>query len=151
MKDATLCYIFNQDSVLLQKKARGFGRGKWNAPGGKIRFAETPEKAAVREVREETGLSVKGLENMGILNFFEEGGNFFTVYVFSAKGFEGQVMNGGEGRLEWFPVNGLPFEEMWEDDKHWLPYLLQEKRFRADFLFTKGFKKILKHKVEEIK
>jgi 8-oxo-dGTP diphosphatase len=152
MKDAILCYIFDRDRVLLQKKSRGFGQGKWNAPGGKIKFAETPYRAAVREVREETGLLVKELENVGLLNFFEnDGGRFFSVHVFVAGSFEGRLRDGGEGKLEWFPKDKLPKDEMWEDDRFWLPYLLGKKRFRGDFLFTRGFKKMLKYRVEELK
>ena len=56
MKDATICYLFKDSQVLLQKKAEGkFGAGKWNAPGGKIKMTESPETAIMREIQEETG------------------------------------------------------------------------------------------------
>jgi len=152
MKDATLCYIFDRGRVLLQKKAAGrFGEGKWNAPGGKIRFAETPEKAAVREVREETGLEVTKLKNVGLLNFMEEKGKVFSVHIFVTEYFAGEIQNGREGKLQWFSRESLPYEEMWEDDKIWVPYLLEGKKFRGSFLFTKGFKKMMKHTIEEFK
>ncbi len=151
MKDATLCYIFDRGKVLLQKKAPGkFGEGKWNAPGGKLKFAEPPHKAAVREVREETGLEVAGLKQAGALNFMEEGGKWFTVHVFVAEGFSGEPVNRGEGELQWFPVNVLPYDDMWEDDRKWMPLLLDGKRFAGHFVFSKGFKSILESEVKEL-
>jgi len=152
MKNATLCYIFNEGKMLLQKKSEGlFGGGRWNAPGGKLKFAESPEKAAIREVWEETGLKVSDLKNVGLLNFMEEGGKWFSVHVFIAGSFSGEPVNKGEGELKWFPAESIPYKEMWEDDSFWFPLLLEGKKFRGDFLFSKGFKEMLKHKVEELK
>lgn len=150
MKDATLCYIFQDGKVLLQKKAAGFGKGKWNAPGGKIKRLETPEKAAVREVREETGLAVSNLENTGLLQFMDESGRMFSVHIFIAKEFSGELRESREGRLKWFPTGSMPYGEMWEDDKIWLPKLLEGKRFAGQFAFTKKFKKMISHSMEEL-
>ena len=147
MRDATLCYIFDGNNILLQKKAKGFGVGKWNAPGGKMNALESPEKAAIREVKEETGLDVQNLENVGILNFIEEKGKVFSVYVFTTDKFSGEIQASEEGKLEWFNKSSLPIKEMWEDDKHWIPQMLEGKKFRGDFIFNKGFQKLIKHKV----
>ncbi|MBI4181878.1 MAG: 8-oxo-dGTP diphosphatase [Candidatus Aenigmarchaeota archaeon] len=148
MKDATLCYLFKDGKVLLQKKAEGkFGGGKWNAPGGKIKSMETPVKAAIREVAEETGLKVEKVQPAGVLQFFDEGGHVFLVHVFRSDRFSGEPRPSREGELQWFPATRLPLEEMWEDDRYWLPALLEGKPFRGSFLFTKGFKSLVKHEV----
>lgn len=152
MKDATLCYVIQNGKVLLQKKAPGrFGGGKWNAPGGKIKMFETPEKAAVREMQEETGLAVKNPQNLGMLTFIEEKGKVFSVYVFRSNEFTGTVSANEEGNLQWFPLERIPYDEMWEDDRIWLPRLLKGKPFRGTFLFSKGFKKMIKHEIEDLK
>jgi len=151
MKNATLCYVMNDEKVLLQKKAPGrFGEGKWNAPGGKIRRMESPVSAAIREVQEETGLEVRNLKGIGHLTFKEEDGNTFVVHVFTTDDFTGEARNSVEGEVKWFDTNNLPFENMWEDDSVWLPVALEGKKFRGEFQFTKGFKKMIHHKMEKI-
>jgi len=153
MKDATLCYIFDDNRILLQKKAEGrFGGGKWNAPGGKIKTFETPIRAVIREVREETGLKVSNVSQVGILTFLEEDGKdkigkFFTVHVFKAGAYSGEMRNSPEGKLKWFDTDSIPYDGMWEDDTVWFPAVLNDKGFRGDFLFTKGFKKMIDHKM----
>jgi len=151
MKDSTLCYIFRGEDILLQKKAPGlFGAEKWNAPGGKVKFAESPEKTAKREVKEETGLIVNDIKNVGVLNFMEEGGKWFAVHVFKTSSYSGEMKDSQEGKLKWFSTKNLPYEEMWSDDKIWLPHLLANKTFQGAFLFDKGFKNMLKHDMIEV-
>ncbi len=150
MQDASLCYIFSNGKVLLQKKSQGkFGEGKWSAPGGKIEKGEPPEKAAVREVGEETGLKVKGLQKIGILNFVEKGGGSFLVHVFVTDKFSGTMKESKEGRLEWFDAGCVPYDEMWEDDILWFPHLLKKEKFTGAFLFAKGFKNLISHNVQK--
>ncbi len=149
MRDATLCYIFNNGKVLLQKKSSGkFGEGKWNAPGGKIEKRENPENAAIREVKEETGLAVKNVQKIGLLAFAEEGGKLFSAHIFVTDNFSGEIKESEEGELKWFDTKSIPYQEMWEDDKVWFPYLLKKQKFKGAFLFTKGFKKLIRQKVE---
>ena len=150
MKDSTLCYLFQDGKVLLQKKSSGrFGEGKWNAPGGKLRLGESPPAAAIREVREETGLEVKGVEEAGLLNFRDEAGKSFSVHVFTAQDFSGEVRGNEEGELQWFPTQELPFDQMWEDDRIWVPKLLKKEKFQGSFLFTRKFKKLISHQMED--
>ena len=66
-----LCYIRNRDRVLLELRADGLlGQGLWNAPGGHVEDGESPAEAAVREVREETGLTVRDLRDHGTLTHY---------------------------------------------------------------------------------
>ena len=110
MRDATLCYIFNNGKILLQKKARGFGEGKWNAPGGKIKILESSKRAAVREVREETGMILKDPKVFCVNNDKNEHDHFVTIGFLSEE-FEGepQVLEPDEiTEWRWFDLSDLP-------------------------------------------
>lgn len=149
---ATLCYLRHEGKVLLLRKARGlFGEGKWNAPGGKLLRGENPSTGAVREMYEETGLKVGGLSFYGLLNFFlgEAKELDQTVFVFSAAGFNGDLREGREGMLRWFPIAQIPYGEMWHDDRLWVPLLLDGKSFVGDFYFTENYKEFLSHNIRQ--
>jgi 8-oxo-dGTP diphosphatase len=146
----TVCYIRRNGQVLLQKKAEGlFGGGKWNAPGGKLREGESPEEAARREVEEETGLHVKALRAHGSLTFYFGDGEepAFVVHVFSCNDFSGRLWAGIEGELRWFPQNDLPYDQMWADDRHWLPQALAGRRVEGTFWFDEPAEHLLRHEV----
>ncbi|MDD4902789.1 MAG: NUDIX domain-containing protein, partial [Patescibacteria group bacterium] len=86
-----LNYILNdRGEVLLQKKARGFGKGNWNGPGGKLKPGESPADSARREVLEETGIIIKDLEQRGEIEFvFIDGSINNHTYVFVTRDWEG--------------------------------------------------------------
>lgn len=155
---ATLCYLVRDGKALLLRKAEGlWGGGKWNAPGGKLLPGEDPKRGAIREVREETGLLVRenDLTLQGTLEFLFGSGRGrrerepdWVVYVFRAEAFAGEPRAGREGALRWHPLGSLPYDEMWADDRFWVPLLLQGKRFRALFRFDEKAEKLLWHRVE---
>ena len=148
--EAVLCYIRDRGRVLLQRKAEGrFGGGFWNAPGGKIIDGESPEQAAAREVQEETSLTVRDLADHGTLTFFLRGIDEPDIHVriFVAGGFEGTVEANDEGPLEWIPDDALPYDEMWEDDRLWVPHVLAGLRICASFRFSEGYGRLLEHEV----
>jgi 8-oxo-dGTP pyrophosphatase MutT (NUDIX family) len=151
---AVICYIRRGDDFLLLLKASGkFGGGFWNAPGGKIKVEESPEAAARREVFEETGLSVGSLENVGHLEFYFGAGKprpDWTAEVFLIREFTGQVKESEEGKLEWFSKDNLPFDKMWQDDRYWLPLLVEGKKFLGTFEFSQDSKELIAHSVEEV-
>lgn len=149
--NAVLCYIRDRGRVLLQLKADGrFGGGFWNGPGGKIAEGESPEQAAVREVREETGLVVAGLRDHGTLVFYfgEAQEPQIIVRVFSTERFSGTLQANEEGRLEWLPEDALPFGRMWPDDRLWVPHLLAGRCFRGVFRLSDDHTRILEQELE---
>jgi 8-oxo-dGTP diphosphatase len=151
--ECTLCLILKDGKVLLQKKAKGkFGELKWNGPGGKIVEGETAEACARREILEETGLKIAKLKGQGTLHFYNKGSKQpdFTVHVFSAGSFSGEPANMGEGELQWFELDSLPFKEMWDDDKFWLPHVLMGKTVKGHFFFKGKFDKISDYRLEVI-
>jgi 8-oxo-dGTP diphosphatase len=148
----TLCFIRKSGRVLMQLKDPGlFGGGRWNAPGGKIRPGESPEQAAVRVVFEETGLRARGLKAAGRLEFYNGKKRVpdFIVHIFSASEFSGSPRGSKEGPLEWIAERELPYDRMWEDDRHWLPLLLEGKKFEGRFWFERDFRNLVRHEVRE--
>jgi 8-oxo-dGTP diphosphatase len=151
---ATLCFIVKDNRVLLLKKSEGlFGAGKWNAPGGKIHDGEDPLSCAVRETFEETNVRVVQPEHVGIVHFYKydkRGSPDWTAYVFLARKFEGNPVDGREGVTRWFNLNALPFHEMWEDDRYWHRLVFEGKRFEAWFYYSGDFEKLVDFKIEEL-
>ena len=132
---ATLMFVIHRGKILLIHKKRGFGKGKINGPGGKMEPGETPRECAIRETQEELCITPTGVEDAGLLHFqFVDG---FSIYghVFIATGFEGTPTETDEAIPQWFSVDNLPFDRMWEDDHTWFPYLLEGQRFSGRYLF----------------
>lgn len=148
---AVLCYINRGDEYLLLLKSKGkFGEGFWNAPGGKVEPGETPQQAAKREVLEETGLSIVDARYAGYLEFYFGPGKKepdWIAQVFKTSSFSGEMKQSEEGVLRWFNKWNIPYEHMWEDDRHWLPLLILGKKFSGTFEFTPDSKKIVKFNV----
>lgn len=132
---ATLLFLLRGDEVLLIRKKRGLGAGKFNGPGGRLELAETPEACAVREVQEEVGVTPRGLEAAGELSFQFVDGYSLHTHLFRAYGFDGTPIESDEALPHWFKVDALPFEEMWADDRLWLPHVLERRSVRGHFVF----------------
>jgi 8-oxo-dGTP diphosphatase len=134
---AVIVYLVRDGRVLLIHKKRGLGNGKVNAPGGHIEPGETPEQAAVREYREEVGLTPGGLALKGKLYFQFLDGMRMEGFVFTADRFRGEPEETDEALPFWCPVDGIPLDRMWEDDFYWLPQLLRGKSVEGRFVFDK--------------
>ncbi len=67
------------------------------------------------------------------------------MHVFSASEYDGEPVGGEEGELRWFPVGEIPYVEMWEDDVHWLPLLLEGRDFDGAFYFNEDASVLLDH------
>ncbi len=131
----TILFLLHDDSILLAMKKRGFGEGKWNGIGGKVEPNETPLQAAVRECREEIGVTPLHLKQLGEIDFTMSHDPAFNHYahVFTARVWQGEPHETDEMRPQWFKTSAIPYQQMWSDDIHWLPLAVQGKRFTAAF------------------
>jgi 8-oxo-dGTP diphosphatase len=132
---ATLVFVVKNGSILLIRKKRGLGAGKINAPGGRLEAGETPLEAAIRETREEVCITPLDLTYAGV-NFFQfVDGYSIHVHVFKASDFEGDPKETDEATPLWAPVDAIPYEEMWEDDRLWIPLVLEGVPFSGRYVF----------------
>lgn len=125
-KKAVTCFILEAGKVLLQRRPadRAWG-GMVNGPGGKCEPGESPIQAVIREVSEETGLNIINPQHRGALTLHipTPVSLELTVEMFVVHEFEGTPTE-REGALLWVEIESLPFEQMWEDQKYWLPAVL---------------------------
>ncbi|KAK7788961.1 hypothetical protein R5R35_007456 [Gryllus longicercus] len=135
-KRFTLALVRNAEEVLLGLKKRGFGEGKWNGFGGKVEAGESIHDAAVRELREESGLIVENLKYIGILDFeFAGDPKILEVHVFTTSQFTGQLVESDEMKPQWFSIQDVPFAKMWPDDEFWFPLFLKNEMFKGYFFY----------------
>ena len=156
-KQYTICVVHQDSRILLGLKKKGFGIGRWNGFGGKVESGENIEEAALRELREEAGLTALDMTKRGVIDFaFENDPKTLEVHIFSATKFQGKPLESDEMSPKWFDIKAIPFEQMWSDDIHWLPMLLSEKLFKGNFLFDRPSDatysaKIIKMELKEVK
>jgi 8-oxo-dGTP diphosphatase len=140
MKNSVLCYIEKDEKYLMlyrNKKNNDCNGGKWIGVGGKIEENESPDEALVREVKEETGLTLTRSAFRGIVTFVSDTWEGEYMYVYTADGFEGEICDCDEGELHWVEKNKLFSLPMWEGDRVFLKYLLTDSRdiFRLKLVY----------------
>lgn len=135
---ATLCYIKQDGHTLMvhrNKKPNDMHEGKWNGLGGKFEPGESPEECIIREVREESGLQIRNPKLHGLLLFPNFKGDDWYVFVFTAREFEGKLIDSPEGVLEWIPDKKLTMLNLWESDLVFFPWLEGNQFFSAKFMY----------------
>ena len=115
------------------KKKNDINKDKWIGIGGKFEAEESPDECLLREAKEETGLTLTSWRCRGVVTFLNEGGEGEYMYLFTADGFEGELIECDEGNLEWVSREFLGTLPMWEGDKIFLDLLWQDAPF---FLLT---------------
>ncbi len=132
---AVLSFMRDGDRLLLIHKKTGLGTGKVNAPGGRIDPGETAVHAAIRETIEEVHLEPKNPEKRGELFFQFKDGYKLHGEVFFSTEFVGTPTETYEADPFWCGIKDIPYDEMWEDDRYWLPLALKGTPFKAYFIF----------------
>ncbi len=141
----TLLIIKKGERLLLATKKRGFGEGKINGCGGKCEPNEQVADAMKREAFEELGIVPLDAKEYGEIDFIEYMKGELTnvnMHIFYAEKFEGEPVETDEMIPCWIDVNNIPYDNMFPDDKFWLPMLLEGKKFKAKFEFDKDFNMI---------
>ena len=126
MKNTSLCYIERDGCYLMlhrTKKVNDENHDKWIGVGGKFEEGESPEEGMLREVQEETGLTLTQWRYRGIVTFVsnEWGGEY--MHLFTADGYSGELKSCEEGELEWVEKERLYSLPIWEGDKIFLRLL----------------------------
>lgn len=132
---ASLCFVRKEGKILMIRKKRGLGAGKINGPGGRLERGETPLEAAIRETEEELRVIPLNLTEMGELHFQFRDGLALHCVVFTAEGCLGDPVETDEAIPHWMSPSEIPYHDMWADDIHWLPGMLEGKRFKGYFHF----------------
>ena len=139
MKIGTLCYIDDGTKTLMMhrvKKKNDMHEGKWNGLGGKLISGESPEDCVIREVFEESGLTIIEPIFRGIITFPKfDGFEDWIVFVYTANNFTGELIECDEGILEWINNNKLMSLNLWEGDKIYMKWIHDEKFFSAKFIY----------------
>ncbi|KAJ7484623.1 NUDIX hydrolase domain-like protein [Mycena latifolia] len=130
----TNVFLIQGDKLLLGYKKRGLGIHKYNGFGGKVEPNESTLNAAKRELQEEAGITAP-LEHAGTLLFVVPGSKWAHIDIFRTEEYSGTITESDEMRPEWFNTNQIPFDNMWDTDRYWLPLLLAKQPFsgRADY------------------
>ena len=132
MLNTTLCYIERGDQYLMlhrTKKAHDENHDKWIGIGGKFEEKESPEDCALREVKEETGLTLTSYAYRGLVTFVSDQYETEYMHLFTADGFTGELIDCDEGTLEWVDKALVPTLPTWAGDRIFLDLLARDVPF----------------------
>lgn len=133
MFNCTLCYIENDRGEYLMlhrvKKKNDVNHDKWIGVGGKFEDGESPEDCLLREVREETGLTLTRYRFRAVVTFVAEGYETEYMHLFTADAWEGELLPCDEGDLEWVDIDKVCDLPIWTGDKIFLDLLHQDVPF----------------------
>lgn len=151
-KVLSLLFLRRDDEVLLAMKKRGFGEGRWNGVGGKVEEGESIEQAMIRETQEEIGVIPTVYEKVADIRFdefFKGKPTLMHVHIFIASEWTGEPIESEEMKPQWFNITDVPYDDMWSDDRYWLPQVLQGKKISADFKLDES-DVIVTHSIKEV-
>lgn len=129
----TLCYIEKADCYLMMhriSKKNDLNAGKWIGVGGHFEENESPEECLLREVYEETGLTLTNYHLRAIITFVSNEWGCEYMHLYTADAFDGTLNeNCNEGILKWIPKSEIETLNLWEGDKIFLKLLLETDKF----------------------
>lgn len=143
MRNTTLCHIEKDGKYLMLhrvKKENDLNKDKWVGIGGKFEDRESPEECNIREVYEETGLTLKSARYCGIVTFVSDKWETEYMHIFHSDSFSGEVRECDEGVLEWVDKKELLELPLWEGDKIFLRLIDEKSPFFSLKLVYEGEK-----------
>ena len=136
----TLCYIEKEDQYLMMhriKKKDDGNHDKWIGIGGHFEFGESPEECLLREVQEETGLTLISWRFRGLVTFVSGDWEEYMC-LYTADEYAGEMTECSEGQLVWVDKAQISSLNIWEGDKIFLQLLAQEHPFLSLKLIYEG-------------
>lgn len=141
MQLTTLCYIECGEAYLMlhrTKKKNDINHDKWIGVGGHFEVGESPEECLLREVKEETGLTLTSWRFRGIVTFCTDAGDCEYMCLYTADGYEGNLLDCEEGKLEWVPKSEIDRLTLWEGDRVFFSLLATDEPFFSLKLYYTG-------------
>ena len=147
---AVIVYVTDRklQKLLLIIKKKGLGQGKVSAPGGRLEPGESFLEAVIRECREEVSTVPVRLEKRMELHFQFTSGYALYGEAFFTDSWEGEALSSDEAEPFWCDLDKIPWDNMWEDDRRWLPLALEGKKLRGFYVFDDD--RMLSEKLEEL-
>ena len=142
-KMTTLCYIEQNDSYLMLhriSKQNDVNKDKWIGIGGHFEENESPEECVLREVMEETGLTLLSYRFRGLITFVSDKWETEYMCLFTADEFEGKLQDCDEGELCWVRKSDINSLNLWEGDKVFFRLLEERQEFFTLKLVYEGEK-----------
>ena len=136
-----LCLIHKEDKYLLQDRIKKDWRG-YTLPGGHIEPEESIVDAVIREMKEETGLTIRNPKLCGVKQFPIEGGRYL-VFLFSAEEFEGELVSSDEGKMHWVGKEELDKVNIVNDFRELLEVMLDDKLTEFQYVIEDGEWKVV--------
>ena len=119
-----LCLIHNDGSYLLQDRVKNDWKG-YTLPGGHIEPGESIVEAVIREMKEETGLTIKNPRLCGVKQFPIDGGRYI-VFLFETDQFEGELADSEEGKMHWIKDSDLSNVNLVNDFEELIEVMLND-------------------------
>ncbi len=154
MKNTTLIYLEQDQNYLMlhrTKKENDINHDKWIGVGGKMEENESPEDGAIREILEETGLTVlpENLQYRGLVTFVSDQSEGEYMHLFTAQQFSGTLKECDEGDLCWVPKKKVLALPTWEGDRLFLeriagpnPFFVMKLVYEGDKLIFSSVKNV---------
>lgn len=104
-----MCMICDgKGNVLVQNKRNHPTWHGWNFPGGHVEKGEFVTPSVIREMKEETGLTIENPKLCGIKEFYSiKSGKRYIVFLYAANQFSGELRSSAEGEVFWYPLSEL--------------------------------------------
>lgn len=132
MRLTTICYIEQDGNYLMlhrTKKENDQSHDKWLGVGGKFEKDESPDECILREVKEETGLTLTSYQLRGVMTFVSDIWETEYMFIYTADEFEGELAECSEGDLQWVKKTEVMNLKLWEGDKIFLKKLIDGDGF----------------------
>lgn len=138
-----LCLLQSEGAYLLQNRVKEDWKG-YTLPGGHIEAGESIVDAVIREMQEETGLTILNPRLCGVKQFPIKGGRYI-VFLFRADQYEGELCSSAEGDMHWIKKEELSNVDLVSDFQELLQVMSDDSLNEFQYIEENGkWKSILR-------